>query len=86
MQLGGGDAFVATAARFQSETMLAGSRTVVVSFPITDDALDEPDTTVTATIGAHASGAYELGTPIERHGDDCGRRPAAGGGAGCVYF
>ncbi len=50
--LTGADDFVDAAARTQDITIAAGATTESVSFPVTNDEVDEPDATVTATIGA----------------------------------
>ena len=55
--LTGGDAFVAASERTQTITIAADAPSAVVNFPIDDDAVDDADASVVATIGF--SDAYE---------------------------
>ena len=51
VELTGADAFVAEADRMQIAVFQSGDDTASVLFPLANDALSEPDATVTATIG-----------------------------------
>ena len=61
--LSGGDAYVAEAERMQTVTIAVGETTATVSFPLTNDEMDEDHATATASVDD--SDLYNSGAPAE---------------------